>query len=201
VIRRGNPGRMAVALSFDAGADAGYAGLILDTLSANGILASFGMTGRWAEQNPDLVQRMVSDGHHLINHSYDHASMTGASTRTRALTREERWWQLDRTEEIIVGLTGATTKPFFRPPYGAHDASVNEDVGARGYAYNVLWTVDSRGWMGWAAGAITQRCSSWRSRARSTCSTWARRHKMGRRSRAQSTACGRRGTPSALCPM
>jgi peptidoglycan-N-acetylglucosamine deacetylase len=149
---------MAVAFSFDAGSDAGYAGMILNTLAANGIRASFGMTGRWAEQNPGLLQRMVSEGHNLINHSYDHGSMTGASTGQRPQTREERWWQLDRTEEIIAGLTGATTTPYFRPPYGAYDASVNADVGARGYAYNVMWTIDSRGWMAWSAGAITQRC-------------------------------------------
>ncbi|HEV8574923.1 MAG TPA: polysaccharide deacetylase family protein [Dehalococcoidia bacterium] len=158
VITRGDTSRMTVAFSFDAGSDTGYAGLILDTLAANGIKASFGMTGKWAERNPELLQRMVAEGHHLINHTYDHASMTGASTRTRALAREERWWELDRTEEIIMGLTGVTTKPFFRPPYGAHDASVNQDVGARGYLYNVMWTVDSRGWMGWSAGAMTQRC-------------------------------------------
>jgi peptidoglycan/xylan/chitin deacetylase (PgdA/CDA1 family) len=149
---------MVVALSFDAGSDTGYAAQILDTLAANGIRASFGMTGRWAENNPGLLQRMVNEGHNLINHTYDHASMTGASTGQRAQTREERWWELDRTEEIIAALTGTTTRPFFRPPYGAYDASVNEDVGARGYGYNVMWTVDSRGWMGWSAGAITQRC-------------------------------------------
>jgi peptidoglycan/xylan/chitin deacetylase (PgdA/CDA1 family) len=35
---------------------------------------------------------------------------------------------------------------------------VNADVGARGYAFNVMWTVDSRGWKGISAAAITQRC-------------------------------------------
>ena len=158
VIRKGDVSRKIVAFSFDAGADAGFASQILDTLAANGIHASFGMTGRWAERNPELLQRMVRDGHHLINHTYDHASMTGAATKTTPLTREQRWEELDRTEAIVGQLTGATTKPYFRPPYGAFDASVNEDVGARGYAYNVLWTVDSRGWMGWSAGAIIQRC-------------------------------------------
>src|SRR2546428_9149817 len=83
--------------------------------------------------------------------------MTGAATKTAPLTREQRWEELDRPETIVIQLTGATTKPYFRPPYGAYDASVNEDVGARGYAYNVLWTVDSRGWMGASAGAIIQR--------------------------------------------
>jgi len=116
------------------------------------------MTGRWADLNPELLQRMVNEGHNLINHTYDHASLTGHSTGGAAQTREERWAQLDGTEAIIAGLTGATTKPYFRPPFGDYDESVNEDVGARGYGYNVLWTVDSRGWLGLSAGAITQRC-------------------------------------------
>ena len=158
VIRKGDASRKIVAFTFDAGADAGFAAQILDTLAANGIHASFGMTGRWAERYPDLLQRIVREGHHLINHTYDHASMTGATTKTLPLTREQRWEELDRTEAIVGQLTGATTKPYFRPPYGAFDDSVNVDVGARGYAYNVLWTVDSRGWMGWSAGAIIQRC-------------------------------------------
>ena len=158
VIRKGDASRKIVAFSFDAGADAGFAAQILDTLAANGIHASFGMTGRWAERYPKLLERIVREGHHLINHTYDHASMTGATTKTAPLTREQRWEELDRTEAIVMQLTGATTKPYFRPPYGAYDASVNEDVGARGYAYNVLWTVDSRGWMGASADAIIQRC-------------------------------------------
>ena len=35
---------------------------------------------------------------------------------------------------------------------------MNADVGARGYAYNVMWTVDSQGWKGIPAENITQRC-------------------------------------------
>ena len=149
---------MTVALTFDAGSDVGYTAMILDTLAANGVHASFGMTGLWAERNPDLVRRMVNEGHTMINHSYDHSSFTGRSTKKPALTQEERWGQLDRTEAIIAGLTGATTKPYFRPPFGDYDESVNQDVAARGYLFNVMWTVDSRGWLGWSAPAIAQRC-------------------------------------------
>ncbi len=151
VIERGDTSRNVVALSFDAGSDVGYSASILDTLAANGITASFGMTGRWAEEYPDLVRRMVNEGHSMINHSYNHPSF-------RDLSQAERWDQLDRTEKIIRDLTGATTKPYFRPPFGAYDDSVNADVGKRGYAYNVMWTVDSRGWKGISAGEITQRC-------------------------------------------
>ena len=147
-----------VALTFDAGSDTGFASQILDTLSANGIEAAFGITGRWAEQNPDLLRRIVNDGHLVINHTYDHASFNGRSTQLPPLTRDERWAELDRTEAIVAQLTGATTLPYFRPPYGDYDQSVNADVGARGYRYNVMWTVDSQGWNGLSADAIVARC-------------------------------------------
>ena len=157
-IWQGNVALNRVAFTFDAGSDAGYTALILDTLAANNIQASFGITGVWAQRFPDLLKRIVREGHTLINHSYDHSSFTGASTGEPALTRAERWEQLDRTEEIVNQLTGATTKPYFRPPYGDHDQSVNEDVGARGYAYSVMWNADSRGWTGIPAYQIAQLC-------------------------------------------
>jgi peptidoglycan/xylan/chitin deacetylase (PgdA/CDA1 family) len=157
-VTRGVTSRRAVALTFDAGADRGYAELILDVLRDEGVRATFGMTGAWAERNPDLVQRMTAEGHRLMNHSWDHSSFTGVSTKRRPLTQEQRWAQLDRTEALLVELTGQSTLPLFRAPYGDTDAGVLRDIGARGYEVNVLWTVDSRGWMGYSASAIVQRC-------------------------------------------
>lgn len=157
-VRKGTTQRKAVALTFDAGSDAGYAADILDTLAANGITAAFGVTGKWVEQNPGLLQRIVKEGHVLINHTYDHASFTGASTGKPPLGKAERWDELDRTEALVQELAGATTKPYFRPPFGDYDDSVNADVGARGYAYNVMWTVDSFGWKGITAEEIRARC-------------------------------------------
>jgi peptidoglycan/xylan/chitin deacetylase (PgdA/CDA1 family) len=158
VISKGNTSRKAIAFTFDAGSDAGYTTQILDTLAANGIHATFGMTGRFAETYPDLVRRMANEGHTFINHTYDHASFTGSSTSSEPLTRDERFSEIDRTEQTIHDLTGATTYPYFRPPYGDYDQTVLNDVGARGYAYTVMWTLDSRGWMGIPAPQITQRC-------------------------------------------
>lgn len=100
----------------------------------------------------------MEGGHELINHSYDHASFTGLSTGKPPLSQAERWDQLDRTEAAVQQIAGGTTKPYFRPPYGDYDGSVNIDVGARGYVYNVMWTVDSRGWTGIPAAEIAQRC-------------------------------------------
>ena len=158
VVRKADAGGKTVFLTFDAGSDTGFTGQILDTLKAQGIVAAFGVTGRWAEQNPDLVRRIAQEGHGFINHSYDHPSFTGRSTNMPALPQSERWGQLDKTESIIQELTGLSTKPYFRPPYGDYDDSVNADLYARGYLYNVMWTVDSLGWNGLAAEAIVERC-------------------------------------------
>jgi peptidoglycan/xylan/chitin deacetylase (PgdA/CDA1 family) len=160
VVRRGDASRMVVALTFDAGADAGYTPQILDTLRDSGVVASFGMTGHWAEQYPQLLARIVNEGHQLINHTYDHASFTGYSTNLTPLSQTDRWAELDRTEAIIEQLTGATTLPYFRPPYGDYNDSVNADVYARGYRYTIMWTVDSQGWNGLSADGIVQRCLS-----------------------------------------
>jgi peptidoglycan/xylan/chitin deacetylase (PgdA/CDA1 family) len=147
-----------VALTFDAGADVGYTKQILDTLAANGVKASFGMTGHWAETNPDLMRRIASEGHTIINHTYTHRSFTGRSTNSGALSYQTRADELWKTESAIVRLTNTSTKPYFRPPYGDYDNSVLLDVYSRGYSYNVMWTVDSLGWKGLSKSEIVQRC-------------------------------------------
>ena len=158
VVRKGDTSSKTVYLTFDAGSDTGFTAQILDTLKANGIVAAFGVTGRWAEQNPDLLRRIAEEGHTIINHSYDHPSFTGRSTNLPPLTQSQRWEQLDKTEGIIQDLAGVSTKPYFRPPYGDYDDSVNADLYARGYLYNVMWMVDSLGWNGLVADAIVERC-------------------------------------------
>ncbi len=147
-----------VALTFDAGSDVGYTTQILDTLAANGIKAGFGMTGKWAEANPDLMRRIVNEGHTVINHTYSHGSFTGSSTNTAPLSYQTRADELWKAESAVQRIANRSTKPYFRPPYGDYDQSVLADVWSRGYAYNVMWTVDSLGWNGLSASQIVQRC-------------------------------------------
>lgn len=160
VVDRGPAECHTVSLSFDAGADRGYADLILDILRDNGVQASFGMTGLWAQQNPDIIQRMNTEGHELINHTWRHGSFTGFSTNSRPLSVDVRASELERTEELIKGLTGKTTKPFFRPPYGDLNEGVLKDVADQGYDYTLMWTIDSFGWNNLPARGIVDRCLS-----------------------------------------
>jgi peptidoglycan/xylan/chitin deacetylase (PgdA/CDA1 family) len=160
MVDRGSAECNTVALTFDAGADRGYAELILDILREHGVPASFGMTGQWAEKNPDLVKRIAGDGHQLINHTWSHRSLTGHSPRTRPLAVAERRMELERTESLLQALSGRAARPYFRPPYGDQDAGVLKDVADAGYDYTVMWTVDSLGWNHLPARAIVERCLS-----------------------------------------
>ena len=156
-ITHGDTSRQRVALTFDAGADAGFTSDILDTLAREHVKASFGLTGAWAEANPALVKRMAAEGHHLVNHTWSHDSFTGLSTGRGPMTRAQRWDELDRTEAIIQRIAGVSTLPYFRPPYGDMDASVLADAGARGYTVTAMWAVDSAGWNGLSASRIVER--------------------------------------------
>jgi peptidoglycan-N-acetylglucosamine deacetylase len=149
--------RRAVALSFDMGADAGYTRAILDTLQEHGIEASFGVTGKWAEENPRLLERIAKDGHTLINHSYSHASFTGVTTSAGRLDGSRIGTEILRAESIIKRITGRTTKPYFRPPYGDYDHFVIRHVHALGFWCSVMWDVDSLGWKGLTKDAIVDQ--------------------------------------------
>jgi peptidoglycan/xylan/chitin deacetylase (PgdA/CDA1 family) len=147
-----------VALTFDAGADRGYAEDILDELQDEHVVASFGITGQWARANPDLVRRMAADGHLVINHTLDHRSFTGVSDQLGGLPATRRRAELEDADAIIAPLIGHSTRPYYRLPYGDDDARVAADVQPAGYSRKIGWTVDSLGWRGAQSADIVARC-------------------------------------------
>ena len=147
----------AIALTFDAGSDLGNTELILDTLAAKGVTASFGITGQFAEAHPDEVRRIAREGHVVINHSYSHFSFTGVSSDDVLMTAQERQQDLEHADAVLSPLIGKTTAPFWRPPFGDYDDGVLDDVGSIGFRYTVMWTVDSRGWQGINTDDIVSR--------------------------------------------
>jgi len=157
VVDRADTARKELALTFDAGAEAGYTAAILDTLKRKGATATFGLTGAWAEANGDLARRIVAEGHAVINHSFSHASWTGASPGTKPLTADQRRDEVQRAEQALERATGLTGRPYFRSPYGDRDAGVQRELGALGYRYNVLWSFDSGAWKGAKAEDIVAR--------------------------------------------
>lgn len=72
------------------------------------------LTGWWADQHPEIVARLVADGHELGNHRYSHPNVTAISN---SAIREE----LERGDDAIFRHGGVRTKPWFRPPSGDRD--------------------------------------------------------------------------------
>src|SRR4030067_1185130 len=75
----------AVALTFDTGIYSAHMPEVLDILKGHGKRATFGVTGEWAATNPDLLKRIIAEGHAIVNPSWSHASFTGEDTETPPL--------------------------------------------------------------------------------------------------------------------
>ncbi len=157
VIDRVGITRKALALTFDAGAGAGHTAAVLETLRVRGVRGTFGLTGAWCDANPDLARRITAEGHAVINHTYSHTSWTGASTRAKPLTLDQRRDEVQRAERALERTTGTSGRPYFRSPFGDRDATVQRDLGGLGYRYNVLWSYDSKAWYGARADEIIAR--------------------------------------------
>lgn len=160
VVERGPEDRQSVALTFDAGEGAGYTTEILDLLQQRGLKASFGVTGEWAREYPDLVNRILDEGHLLFNHSESHLSWTGASPGTEPLSIEQRAAQVTGAHDSVVDVADWNMQPFWRPPYGDLDAEGQELLATLGYDYTFWWTCDTLAWMETTASEIAARCAS-----------------------------------------
>ncbi len=160
VVEGGPNNRKQVALTFDAGADTGNAAAILDLLRDEGIKASFGMTGVWAQENTELVKWMVAEGHMLFNHTWDHKSLTGENTGEPPMTFDQVSQEVGDTEKLVKDLTGYDMKPYFRPPFGDYGPVSLGYLEQLGYSVTIWWTCDTHGWDGWDAAKITGYCTT-----------------------------------------
>ena len=135
---RGESDRPVVAFTLDGGAIEAYTPAILQTLREHQVRVTIFITGQFAERYPELVHEMIADGHEIGNHSYGHPDFT---TLSDDVMRRE----LARTEEIIKNVTGITTKPWFRFPYGARHPRALDVVAREGYR-SIYWTIDTIDW-------------------------------------------------------
>ncbi|TCI52885.1 LysM peptidoglycan-binding domain-containing protein [Exiguobacterium sp. SH1S21] len=139
-----------VALTFDDGADGANTNKILDILAKNNVKATFFLTGTGANHHPQYIKNIAAKGHQVGNHSYSHPDFT-------KLTATQMKTELDRTEAIVKSLTGKTTKPIFRAPFGAVNSAVLSGVGAAGYGYTIQWNIDTIDWKGLTASQINTK--------------------------------------------
>ncbi|MEP7041498.1 MAG: polysaccharide deacetylase family protein [Dokdonella sp.] len=97
-------------LSFDDGPDPEYTPKVLDLLAANDARASFFLVGGRAEQYPDLVRRMVSEGHMIGNHSFSHPAF-------EQLSLSAQLEEVAHTDRVLATFDGQAQHAF-RPPCG-----------------------------------------------------------------------------------
>ncbi|MFZ3062174.1 MAG: polysaccharide deacetylase family protein [Actinomycetota bacterium] len=122
----------AVALTFDDGPDPNYTPRILDILKEKNVRATFFLVGREVEQHPDIVEREISEGHELENHSYSHPEL---EVETDAQIQNE----IVKGGEAIEKMTGKKPK-YFRPPKGLVGGEVFTIANANGYQV-ILWGI------------------------------------------------------------
>ena len=107
----GNTAEKVIYITFDAGYENGYTAPILDALKKHNVPAVFFLVGPYIEENPELVKRMVAEGHIVGNHSYNHPDMT-------TKTKEEFINQLNKTADAYKKVTGQPMPMYYRPPEG-----------------------------------------------------------------------------------
>lgn len=100
-----------IALTFDDGPDPEYTPRLLDLLAKHQLKATFFVLGKRAEEHPQLLQRMVNDGHTIGNHTYSHINCSKISL-------DEVRQELARTDAAIRAALPEYQPLWFRPPWG-----------------------------------------------------------------------------------
>ena len=140
----GDTSKKVIYLTFDAGYDNGYTAPILDTLKKQQVPAAFFVVGNFMETQPELVKRMVAEGHLVGNHTYHHPDMSAIGTAERF----EK--ELGELETKYREITGEDMPKLYRPPQGKYSDQNLKMAAERGYktyfwslAY-VDWYVDNQ---------------------------------------------------------
>jgi len=141
-------GHRAVCLTIDDGPRPLITPLTLAALREAHLKATFFLVGRACLQYPELVARILAEGHEIANHSYTHDTI--------ALRDPDRVVQEVRaTDDLVFRLTGRHTR-FYRPPGGHSTGPVVAAVSAAGYT-TALWTCNTGDWAGGPPERIVRR--------------------------------------------
>ena len=135
-----NESTKTLYLTFDEGYENGYTSKILDVLKEKNVKAVFFVTSYYLEKNPDLVKRMVDEGHIVGNHSKTHSSMP---TLTSDMTKFKE--EFSDVESKYKEITGLDMKKFFRPPmgyYSERSLAMTNDLGYK----TIFWSFAYDDW-------------------------------------------------------
>ncbi|MCI8465259.1 MAG: polysaccharide deacetylase family protein [Lachnospiraceae bacterium] len=128
-----------IYLTFDAGYENGNTAAILDALKKHQAPATFFLVGNYIETSPDLVKRMLAEGHLVGNHTYHHPNMSQISTK-EAFEKE-----LGELETLFEKTTGQTMTKFYRPPQGKYSETNLQMAKDMGYS-TFFWSLAYVDW-------------------------------------------------------
>lgn len=127
-----------IAMTFDDGPHPVLTPKLLDLLKAHGIKATFFLIGQNAAKYPDIVRRIVAEGHEIGNHTWSHPQLT-------KLAPGELHDEITKTSDVLATITGHPPA-LMRPPYGATSPLINQWL-AREFGMKVIiWSVDPLDW-------------------------------------------------------
>jgi len=137
VIFGDDPASGTFALTFDDGTCSTCAAELVAGVAASGIHATFSPNGYMGPQvwnaQAEIIASMAATGQvSICNHTWDHKDLT-------TLRPSQVETELLRNEEWIQENFGVSSRPFYRPPYGAHDPRVDDIAGSIGFTKVIMW--------------------------------------------------------------
>jgi peptidoglycan-N-acetylglucosamine deacetylase len=138
-----------LAMTFDDGPSAEYTPRLLDLLKARHLKATFFLIGQNVQAHPELVRRIIAEGHEVGNHTWDHPQLS-------KLSDEQATAEIEKTQDAIHTACGVTPV-LLRPPYGALNKPQHVWIPERLKLNVIYWSVDTLDWKRPGAATITQR--------------------------------------------
>lgn len=135
----GSEDNKVIYLTFDCGFENGNTEPILDALKKHNAPATFFIVGNYLETSPELVQRMLDEGHTVGNHTYHHPDITQISTE------ETFRKELEELETLFKETTGQEMTKFYRPPQGKYNEANLQMASDLGYC-TFFWSLAYVDW-------------------------------------------------------
>lgn len=127
-------------LTFDAGYENGNTPAILEALKKHQAPAIFFAVGNFIKDNPDLIKRMITEGHIVGNHTMTHPDMSQISSM------ESFQKELEGVEELYTSVTGEPMTKFYRPPRGVYSTENLSMAKELGYS-TFFWSLAYVDWI------------------------------------------------------
>ena len=136
----GDTTQNTIYLTFDCGYENGNTEPILDALKKHDVKATFFVVGNFLETSPEIVKRMIAEGHTVGNHTYHHLDMSSISSMD-AFKKETQ-----DVENLFEQITGTPITKFYRPPQGKYSESNLQMAKELGYK-TFFWSLAYVDWM------------------------------------------------------